>query len=238
MKLIPLGTSHGATEKGRFCTALYLEAGGRNYLIDCGAPVEGLLTNRDIDISGITGVFITHMHEDHIGCITQLIKRFSVYQKEHKVSVYLPEESGIAVLKEWCRAIHMPFRDRVFLYPVHEGLFYEDGCIRVTAIPTDHIHGFPTFAYLIEAEGKKVLFTGDLSSDLHDFPAAACETELDGIVSELTHYNVTVSGPIIADSRTKRVLFVHVTPANVARLSKEMFPFPVEIARDGETYEF
>jgi len=239
MRIITLGTSHGACEKGQFCSAELLEAGGVLYLIDCGAPVEGLLTNMDVPVSDINAVFVTHMHDDHASGLTSIIKRFATYQKDRSITIYLPEENGITALKAWSAALHQNLSERVTLSHIKPGLFFDDGNIKAYAIPTDHIRGYETYAFMFEGEGKRVLFSGDLTSDLHDLPCVLTETDLDAVVLELTHYKSDEHIDKLAAVRTKQLIFNHRAQWNVNRLNRvlDRIAAKVAVASDLDVFE-
>ena len=65
-------------------------------------------------------------------------------------------------------------RNRVFT----EGVIYDDGYLKVTAIPTKHCPPMHSYAFLLEGEGKRVVFSGDLSQFFrgNDFPLFNSET--------------------------------------------------------------
>ena len=186
MKLLFLGTSHGHPEIRRHCTSVYFEHNGHGFLIDAGAPVIYLLTQYRIPIASIKSVFITHMHGDHTAELPTIAGSLW-YHKEADWNVYFPDEKGIDRLDAWANV-----KNNAQFHPhtVQEGLFYDEYGIRITAIRTAHIaHGQqPSFAYMVETDdGKRVLFTGDLDYDYHDFPKIAFESHFDLIVSELVH---------------------------------------------------
>lgn len=241
MKLYTLGTSHGATEVGRACSANLLEVSGTYYLFDCGGNTEGKMTDLSLPIEKIRAAFITHMHEDHVGSLSAIIKRFCNYHREAPpITVFLPEESGIAAFLTWLSALHISCEGRAFLRPVSVGKIYEDELISVTAIATAHMYNgaFPSFAYLIEAEGKKMLYTGDLAGDFHDYPQILSEEDFDAVLCELVHFRVEHNLPALASTRTKHLIFTHLAPRNIPRIraAEAALPFRVDIAEDGNCF--
>ena len=241
MKLYTLGTSHGATEVGRACSANLLSVGDAYYLFDCGGNTEGKMTDLGLPIEKIRAVFVTHMHEDHAGTLSAIAKRFYNYHRDASpVSMFLPEENGINAFQIWLSALHIDIKDRVFLLPVKVGKVYEDEFVTVTAIATAHMNGgaFPSFAYMIEAEGKKMLYTGDLAGDFHDYPAILSEENFDAVLCELVHFKVENNLESIAKTKTKKLIFTHLAPRNIPRIrsAEDKLPFSVEIAEDGNSY--
>ena len=241
MKLYTLGTSHGATEIGRACSANLLAVGTHYYLFDCGGNTEGKMTDLGLPIERIRAVFVTHMHEDHAGTLSAIAKRFCHYHKyADPVSMFLPEEKGISAFKAWLSALHMVINDRVIFRPVTAGRIYEDENITVIAIETEHIQNgmFPSFAFLIEGESKKMLYTGDLAYDLHDYPKILMEEDFDAVLCELVHFNVETHLETIAKTRTKKMIFTHLAPRNIPRIraAEGRLPFPIEIAEDSASF--
>lgn len=237
MKVYTLGTSHGATEPGRSCSGNLLEVNGSFYLFDCGGSVEGKMTDLGLPIKNIRCVFISHMHEDHVGTLSAIAKRFTTYIKTgEQVQIYLPEEQGIRAFIQWLKAMHFPKLEKLCLKPMAPGVLYADENITVRAISTAHMQGgvFPSYAFAVEAEGKKFLYTGDLAADFHDYPQILFEEEFDAVLCELVHFDPEKNLDTILKTKTKKLLFTHLSPRKISfiRSVEERFPFPVQIAED------
>ena len=225
MKITFLGTSHGITEKNQFCSSALISAGGKHYLVDAGAPVLTLLKNHDIPLEDVAGVFITHSHHDHfmgLCTLTQQINEFSQF-KDVAFPVYVPDE------EDYHRMFAFIFGDPAFRgrleYRNYGGLtdpfgdrarrvsavIFDDGNLKVTAIPVDHFQN--AHAFLLEADGKRVVFTGDLVEGMPDYPAIITETEtdLDVVVTEGAHtkLNKPEVMELLKQSRTKTLVITH-----------------------------
>ena len=96
----------------------------------------------------------------------------------------------------------------LFLAAYAAGVVYEDEHLHLTAIPTQHCAN--AYAFQVEAEGKKLLFTGDLCRPDVDFPAVAFETELDLIVCELAHFSPDACVAAFDRTKAKRILHTHI----------------------------
>ena len=241
MKITFLGTSHGYPEIGRYCAGILVEHSGHGFIIDAGAPLDYLFRNRGIRPESVKAYFITHMHADHTASLTSIAKTYTVYYKDGDADIFFPEETAIQPFRAWVAAQHLNMNPaKLRLRAVKPGVIYSDYGIQVTAIRTEHIApDIPSYAYMIESDnGKRVLFTGDLAYDFHDFPAVAYEKPFDLIVSELTHFSADKAQPILDRADTKQMIFSHVTPSNTALLESQhiRFHFPHLVAVDG--FEF
>lgn len=239
MKIITLGTSHGACEKNRFCSGTLLISNGVAYLFDCGGAVEGSMTNLGIPTHIIKAAFISHLHEDHVGTLSSLAKKFAIYHNSYKTNFFLPEENGVEGFKNWLKTIHVPLNDALSFGTVKEGKVYEDENISVSAIPTQHINGVDTFAYDITCEGKRLIYTGDLTNDFVDFPKVAFTEDFDLIISEFTHCSIDTMFKVVGSARTKQVVFTHIHPhdTKVVLEAAAKLPFPTTFAKDGQEFE-
>ena len=92
---------------------------------------------------------------------------------------------------------------------------------------------------MIEAEGKRILFSGDLSDDFSDYPQITEELDFDAVICELTHFSVENAIPKFNNTRTKRILFNHVRDDKVALLKKNQEKLKREyyITNDGDIIE-
>ena len=264
MKIVTLGTSHGVSEKGRYCSSGILETGGVRYIIDLGAPTDYLFTTNGLKYDSIRGIFITHMHTDHAGTLPFLVGNLSgksairyIQKRENApeimppVTVTIPESAGRDALLVWMKALHSevdfddpehPFWSKtVTLQSLEECDHYEDENIRVRAIRTEH-EPAGSYAYDICAEGKRVLFTGDLHHTFRDFPKVALSEHFDAIVCEYTHYQPEAALPTLQACKTDRLIFNHIFDPDGSRIkwfeeNREKFPFPVTLANDGDEFE-
>ncbi len=246
MKLTFLGTSHGVPAADRYCSCAMLEINGTVYLIDAGAPVADLLIRRGIPYTALRAVFTTHAHGDHTNGLLHLCDLSNWYFRESSYDVYLTEQALADTLKTFI-AIQDTALDerRIRLHVMGAGPVYRDENLTVTAIPTRHMEhaGRPSYAYTIEAEGKRLIFTGDLhGGDAADFPAIAKAEPSDLIVCEMAHFSHEVAFGHLADCPTKQVLFNHVWynyEQSMAGIEAAMgkYPFAVCAVADGDEFE-
>ena len=258
MKITFLGTSHGITEKGAFCSSALVTAGDARYLVDVGAPVDTLLANLDVPLRDLRGAFITHPHQDHYVGLAQLTYTVEDFGRFLDVAfpVLAPEGIDFGALNVFLWGDPRgheryrvedppPRRVRFEVYPdapAEGSLIFDDGVLRVTAYPVRHIPH--SHAFLLEAEGKRVVFTGDLLRDLSDYPRVATETPVDLVVTEAAH--VRLDDPdtpeILGKSRTPVLVISHRAPGrnpieSVEKLAARIAPIKVIAALDGMEIE-
>lgn len=242
MKITFIGTSHGVPERDRKWTSVMICVGENTYVIDAGASVADGIIRAGRHLDSLRAVFITHQHGDHMNGLPALTDIISWYYKNSDPAIFLPNE-GIAEpltsLTDYCLGGHI--RD-IDYRVTHEGVIYDEEGVRVTAIPTKHISGgkFPSFAFLFEAEGKKVLFTGDLSHSCEDYPSVAFEQELDLTVTEAAHFKLTQREDILSKTKTKKMYISHFyykqNGDETEKFAADM-PFEVVLAEDGMSVE-
>lgn len=237
MKLTFIGTSHGVPEPTRRCSCTMLEIAGKYYFIDMGTQAMEDIHRRGIDIHDVKGVFLTHAHGDHTDGIISFVDLINWYYKNANPTIFFPRESMIEALKSWISAIgtsNMPLRDGLNLRVVKEGLLYDDGTMRVTAIPT--LHCPQSYAYYVEAEGKNILFTGDLAHPTKDFPQIAFERELDLIVCESAHFDTASTEAVLNRTKAKNVILNHIPAyrdADIFNVLQNEHRFKLQKSNDG-----
>lgn len=224
-----LGTSHGITEKNAFCSCAVVSVGGAQYIVDVGAPIDTLLQNYGIPFADLRGIFITHPHQDHyvgLAPFTFTMEDFGRFG-DVSVPVYAPAGIDFAALnvflfgdprghERYRTENPPPHRVRFEVYPdapAEGAIIFDDGTLRVTAYPVRHCPH--SHAFLLEAEGKRIVFTGDLSRDLSDYPRVATETPVDLVVTEAAHGRLSepATAAILGASRTPRLVISHRNPA-------------------------
>jgi len=209
MKITFVGSSHGVPEPNRKCTCIMLEVGANIYFIDMGTSAIDALRTRGRSMDAVKGVFITHMHGDHTNGLIPFVDVITWYFKTPDPVIYLPMVEAAQALNQWLEATFTkPNAEKEMQYRQTEpGVIFEDDAIKVTAIATQHCH--KSYAYLVEAEGKKVLFTGDLKRPGVDFPEIAKQITLDLVVCESAHFPAVEYLPVFEQCDIKDVCVTH-----------------------------
>lgn len=247
IKITTLGTSHGNPTRTRFNSSVWVEANDTAILFDAGEPVTGLAIRAEKNFKALAAVCISHMHGDHTGGLSSLIKHLIKYsQGQRTVSFVLPESSAIPALTAWLQAQHIAYPSPVIsLLTAQDAALIEPEGWRITAIRTDHLHrdGAPvSFAYRLDIEGRRICYTGDLSKDLHDFPLPEPAQPYDVCICEATHFDKDAARAVLERAAIKRMIFTHVGDRWHGAGEKdfwrwrESLPYPVWLAQDGSEF--
>ena len=239
MKITFLGTSHGYAEKNRYTSGTLIEVSDLYYLLDCGAPVEWILVNQDKPFDKIRGIFITHMHNDHVGSLTSVIEPMLRFRYNNQAACFFPSEAGMNSFLDWQEALHEP-KERVLstvkMGVTEEGKVYEQNGLTVNARPTRHMGSHKAFSYIFEAEGKKVLFTGDMGQGFLEYPSLVGQEHYDLVVCEMAHANLCDVQEMLKQTNTERMIITHYFGDSMVGYEEilKTFPFPISLAEDGE----
>lgn len=213
MKITFLGTSHGVPQSDRFCSSLLIEAGNKAYLIDGGAPVADILIRKDYDLTKIKAIFTSHAHSDHTYGMLQFLSLCNWRYKEAQMEIYLTEQNLSDAIKNLIISSDKNFdEERLVRKIVREGAFYNDGVLKVSAVPTKHMLPYPSYSFVFEADGKRVIYTGDLNGEYKalDFPEIAQKEASDLIISEAAHFDAEIILEKTLSCPTKRIAIIHI----------------------------
>jgi ribonuclease BN (tRNA processing enzyme) len=233
MRITFIGASHGVPEPNRKCSCTMLEIKGRYYFIDMGTPAIDHLVTAGIPIDAVKGIFITHMHGDHTNGLIHFVDLLSWYFKTSDPIIFLPNTECTKIIGNWLKVNYTSPRD-LHYEEIQPGVIYNDGFLKVTAIQT--LHTERSYAFFLEAEGKSILFTGDLRHPDQDFPVIAKEHETDLIVCESAHFNATDYLPHLRECKTKLIYVNHYQSMKIPailQLAEDMGDIPVKLAYDG-----
>lgn len=152
-------------------------------LIDMGDELsnEADFIPRPLSISGVTddreacdAVLFTHYHGDHIGQLTNIRPNIPIYMG------VLTKEVLLATCR---RKTDLLMKERIQkAYTFEPGQRFKVGDIAITPFWVDH-SACDSYMFLLEAEGKRILHTGDFR--LHGFRGKAFSKLLDWKISSV-----------------------------------------------------
>jgi ribonuclease BN (tRNA processing enzyme) len=193
---------------------------GLNYFFDCGECCGFTAHNMGIDLTKNRAIFISHLHPDHMCGMPHL---FFVMQKllgnkkelpvNNTLDVFLPCLKTLEAVKTVCNSYSHKdeFTFNICGHKVADGIVFEDENIRVSAIRNLHLgenyDGWSSHSYLIEAEGKRVVYSGDVKKSEELLPLIGDGCDL--LIHETGHHKVADVCEFAAQNNVKQLFFNH-----------------------------
>ncbi len=223
-------------ERHRFCTSIFLQVGENTYIFDAGAPVSALLERMDIPHSSVKGVFITHAHSDHVNGLAAFCSElmwYIGYIDCDPVFCY-PEHKCIDAVSHWIETLFdSTIRESLQNKVYSEGVIFDDGIIRVSALRNKHLN--IAYSFKVEAEGKTIFLSGDLGYGFGEYLDLLGDEIYDLVVCEGAHHDPGTVNDILAKTPTKRLIINHINPEREPYLREleNNTSFPCCLAEDG-----
>ncbi len=247
MRVTVLGSSASYAGAGQACSGHLVQSADTSVLFDCG---NGVLSNlaKVADPLALSAVFITHSHPDHFCDLyaLQALLRYAPQGPAPALDLYLPE-GLFDRMKCLLSARGAEQFDEAFVpHALVPHSTHTVGDLSITAFPVDHTP--PSFAFVIEADGARLVYTGDTAPDDGAMVAAA---RADLLIAEATmpeaykgaapHLAASQAGHMARDARVGELVLVHMWPTNdraeAQRVAAEAFGGPVTVASELETFE-
>lgn len=258
MKLHILGSCAGTEPMpGRHHLGLAVETGGRTMFFDAGETSSYTAHLMGLDLLAVREIFITHTHMDHIGGLGNLfwnIRKLTNVEKralpDGAVDLYIPNLAAWDALLTLLRVTEGDFKCNfeINAREVADGVVCERGGAVVEALHNLHMpraEGQPwrSFSYRLRAEGKTVVFSGDVktAADLEPFLIGGC----DALFMETGHHHpVAICEYLNAKGyKVGKICYVHhgrdilYHPERSEREIREIYLGDFVICGDGQTIE-
>ncbi len=254
MRIHTIGTCAGTepmpTRQHACCI---FEINNKYYTFDAGNGCSRTAWLKGIPLPELEHIFISHPHRDHIGGLPALLWdiRKIVYREDiqhsGKITIHIPSlkvQNFIEAIKEveWCDRI------KIETPLFSDGVVFKDENITVEARHTLHMGipedgKFSAYSFRILAEGKKIVYSGDVRSytDMGDWL-----NDCDLLLMETGHHNASnVCAGIRADNlNVREIMFVHSGREilndydGAKQRAEQAWGKSVIIAEDGLAYPF
>ena len=179
MKLHFLGTCSGTEPMvGAHHCSFVLEIDGALYWFDAGENCSHAAVTAGMDITKAEALFLSHPHIDHVGglanllfCFDKLVWRYQTpLANDNRLEVFYPDRSILDAAKLLAFGSSCtPSRYTLSAHGIDDGVIFEDRNLRVRALHNLHM-GEPadgiwkSFSFLLESEGKRVVYSGDVKA--------------------------------------------------------------------------
>ncbi|MCX8113133.1 MAG: ribonuclease Z [Bacteroidia bacterium] len=150
-----LGSSAAMPLHGRHHSAQWLQYGSLHFLLDCGEATQHQILRYRLPLHKLNGVFISHLHADHVGGIGGLLT--TLHMQGHQKPLYLFGPSGLRSFVEnqlygTFSALRYPLYIREVLLRREKVLLWDAPHIEVWGFPLQH--GVPTIGYFFVEKPK------------------------------------------------------------------------------------
>jgi ribonuclease Z len=187
MRVTLLGTGTPFPNAERFGSAILVEVAGKRLLFDCGRGVVIRLTQAGVSPKDIEGLFLTHLHSDHVVGIPDLWLSGWFLGRSKPLRIWGPKGTS-SMAKHLAQAFAFDIRIRqaapdplpaegveIDAKEIEQDEIYNDGSTRVSAFLVDHGTVNPAFGYRVDSAGHSVVISGDTKfcQNLVDFARGA-----------------------------------------------------------------
>lgn len=169
-----LGTGCPPPVMNRFGPSTLVEAGDQKLLFDAGRGALQRLTQIKVRWQDVNGVFLTHLHSDHIVGFPDLWLTGWLIVPGRNVPLQVWGPLGTSKMISHLKQAYeydisiRQVNDRaapdgvvLLVHDISEGVIYNKGGVKVTAFEVDHAPVKPAFGYRIDYAGRSVVLSGD-----------------------------------------------------------------------------
>jgi ribonuclease Z len=229
-----LGTGTPTPEIDRLGPATLVQAGGKTLLFDAGRGVLIQLSRAGVAAGKLDGLFLTHLHSDHINGLPDLFLSgwlpAPFGTRTIPLNVYGPLGTigltdGLTKAYSWDiehRIVdqHLsPDGVRMKTTEIEAGTVFDQDGVKVTAISVNHGENLkPAFGYRVDYDGRSVTISGDTTFD-QNLVRSAMGTEL------LIHQTASAKPELLeAGPAWGLILAHHTTPLEVGDVFQSVKP--------------
>jgi len=249
MELTILGTSAAYAGANQNCPSYLLTSNEQHYLIDAGPGSVSFLQNF-IAIQDLTGVFLSHLHPDHVTDIYTL--RYAVFIAQDRgimkktLPLYMPKKPLRSfktirkTVRDEFRVIPLGRADEIHLDSLNIRLKKTSHAITAFAMRFEDQHSHSSLVYTADTAcfDELVLFSKGADILLAEATFQNSEKEL----GALGHMTAEQAGTLAQDAGVNTLVLTHIMPYYDRRVSleeaKRHFDGRVVVAEKGQKFSF
>ena len=228
-----LGTGCPAAVMNRFGPSTLVEAGDQKFLFDAGRGALQRLTQLDVRWQDIQGVFLTHLHSDHVVGFPDLWLTGWLIVPGRKVPLQVRGPTGTAAMMSHLQqAFEYDVRVRtendgvspegvaLAVEEIGEGVVYDKGGVKITAFEVDHAPVKAALGYRIDYSGRSIVLSGDTRVSQNLLRHAQ---NVDVLVHEV-FAPATLQRAGVPAARAKSIVDYHTTPEQAGEVFARLKP--------------
>jgi len=249
MKIHFLGTGNGNPNPNHGHSGILFEIDDRYYLFDSGDGIATKLwLDKTKDWSKFYAVFYSHLHPDHLGghfAFIQLLHQIAKLHKDWELNItinlkiYLPSKKAKKLIEKLMDMMHKTCYNKKYFACEKSKTIYNDEKIKVEVLINRHQPYSRSF--IIEAEGKKIIFSGDIKEP-NEIKSISNNSDL--IIIEGAHFPIEKTRDMVSDINAKRLIVTHLLDERIADKKKVLnileplkSKIDISLAYDGYTVE-
>ncbi len=220
-----LGSGASLLSTDRVLSGLMIETAGEPLIFDMGAGVLHRLSCSLNELTRIEHLFVSHLHVDHVTDIVALIQSLWLMGYDKTLNIYAPVDMQKMANLLGDLFPYLQGKVKLKYHRLEPGFQVKTENWNVLTFPVNH-GDFEAYGFHIEAEGKRVIYSGDTAPSKELVKAAKGadllihECSLPDRMKEMAPNHTTPGelGKIAAQAEVKTLVITHLYPELIEEL--------------------